>query len=410
MKKYWLPVAALVFIAAQYSCSSKNSRAEQNSAQNNQSSEIYTESNNRLAVDDNNATINASRQNAITRAARDCSPAIVGINVTEMREYNANPFGGGFWGSDDPFFSDFFKRFNRKYTQKVQSLGSGFIISSDGYIVTNDHVAGKASKVVVTMTNGEKYDAEIIGSDPTTDIALLKIKGKNFPYMKLGNSDDVSVGEWAIAFGNPFGLFDKNAKPTVTVGVISNIGVNFTEESETVNGRRVYRNMLQTDAAISSGNSGGPLTNAAGEVIGVNTIIFSTAQSMRGAGSIGIGFAIPVNRVKRIISLLKNGEKLDREFYTGLSVDFLNEENAKYYGSKRSDGVIVTQVMNNSPADKAGIEPGDIIVEVDGVAMHTDDDVSVAINDGVVGQTLTMKIERDKETLTKKMTLEKRKR
>lgn len=384
------------------SCTSKNSEPAPEG-------KIYSESNNRMAVEDNNAVLNGSRHNAITKAARECSPAIVGINVTEMREVNSNPFGGFFM--DDPFFRDFYGRFNQRYTQKIQSLGSGFIISSDGYIITNDHVAGRASKVVVTMTNGEKYDAEIIGSDPTSDVALLKIKGSNFPYVKLGNSDDVMVGEWSIAFGNPFGLFDRNAKPTVTVGVISNIGVNFSENDNTaINSKRVYRNMIQTDAAISSGNSGGPLMNANGEVIGVNTVIFSTAQSGRGAGSIGIGFAIPVNRVKKIVNQLKGGQKLDREFYTGLTIDFLNEQNQKYYKTKRSEGVIVTGVANNSPAERAEIEPGDVIVDIDGIAIHSSDDVDVSINDGVVGQTLTVKLDRDGDILTKKLTLDKRKR
>lgn len=356
--------------------------------------------------DEKNAAVTGTRKNAITNVARDCSSAIVGINVTELREYTASPFGGFGFGFDDPFFGNFYKRFEQRYTQKVQSLGSGFIISSDGYIVTNDHVAGRASKIVVTMTNGEKYDAEIIGSDPTSDVALLKINAKNLPYLSLGNSDDVLVGEWSIAFGNPFGLFDKNSKPTVTVGVVSNTGVSFSENSDGVS--RVYKNMIQTDAAISSGNSGGPLVNVNGEVIGVNTIIFSTSNSVRGSGSIGIGFAIPVNRVKKIVAQLKDGEKLDRKFYTGLSVDFLNEESARYYNVKKTEGVIVTQVMSKSPADRAGIEPGDILLEIDGAPMHTNDDVSVAINDAVVGQKLRVKIERDGEILDMSMTLDKR--
>ncbi len=356
--------------------------------------------------DEKNAAVTGSRRNAITNVARECSSAIVGINITEMREYTANPFGGFGFGFDDPFFGNFYKRFEQRYTQKVQSLGSGFLISADGYIVTNDHVAGRASKIVVTMTNGEKYDAEIIGSDPTSDVALLKIDAKNLPYLRLSNSDDVMVGEWSIAFGNPFGLFDKNSKPTVTVGVVSNTGVSFSENSDGVS--RVYKNMIQTDAAISSGNSGGPLVNVNGEVIGVNTIIFSTSNSVRGSGSIGIGFAIPVNRVKKIVSKLKDGEKLDRKFSTGLSVDFLNEESARYYNVKKTEGVIVTQVMSKSPADRAGIEPGDILLEIDGVQMHTNDDVSVAINDAVVGQKLRVKVERDGEPLEMVMTLDKR--
>ena len=236
--------------------------------------------------------ISSSRKNAITRAVQRCSPAIVGINVTETRsQYYRDPIDDFF---RDPFLEQFYGRRSRTYKQdyEVRSLGSGFLISSDGYILTNDHVAGNASKIVVTLTNGAKHDAKIIGSDPTTDITLLKIDGTGFPYLNMVNSSEVEVGEWAIAFGNPFGLFDNNAKPTVTVGVVSNTGVSFSQ-TDGPDVERVYRNMIQTDAAISSGNSGGPLVNAQGGVIGMNTVIYSTATSSRGAGSIGIGFAIP---------------------------------------------------------------------------------------------------------------------
>ncbi len=190
-------------------------------------SKLYVESNNTNLLPANylqreaiNQDITNSRETAITRTVRKVSPAVVGINVTEIREYR-DPFFSFF---DDPFFRDdpFFKRFfgDRTYKQEVHSLGSGFIISPDGYIVTNDHVAGNAKKIVVTLTNGERYDAEIVGSDPQSDICLLKINGKNLPYVVLGNSDDVIIGEWVIALGNPFGLFGINNKPTVTVGVV----------------------------------------------------------------------------------------------------------------------------------------------------------------------------------------------
>ena len=171
-----------------------------------------------------NADISNSRHNAITETVKIASPAIVGINITEVRQVGYNPFGSAF---KDPFFDQFFNNFRRQYSKKmeVRSLGSGFLISSDGYIVTNDHVAGNASKVVVTLTNGEKYNAEIIGSDPVSDVALLKIKGKNLPFLTFANSDEVIVGEWSIAFGNPFGLFDINARPTVTSNVLSLISV-----------------------------------------------------------------------------------------------------------------------------------------------------------------------------------------
>ncbi|HLP27152.1 MAG TPA: trypsin-like peptidase domain-containing protein, partial [Candidatus Didemnitutus sp.] len=221
-----------------------------------------------------NEDLSGSRRNAITRAVRKSSPAIVGINVTETRtQYYRDPWDDYF---GDPFFRNFYGDRPRTYKRnyEVRSLGSGFLISADGYILTNDHVAGNASKIVVTMTDGTKHDARIIGTDPVSDVAVLKIEGRGFPFLTLSNSDDVEVGEWAIAFGNPFGLFDNNAKPTVTVGVVSNVGVSFTQPGEGGEDR-VYKNMIQTDAAISSGNSGGPLVNALGEVIGVNTVIYS---------------------------------------------------------------------------------------------------------------------------------------
>jgi serine protease Do len=345
-----------------------------------------------------NADISNSRHNAITETVKIASPAIVGINITEVRQVGYDPFGSAF---RDPFFDQFFNNFRRQYSRKmeVRSLGSGFLISSDGYIVTNDHVAGNASKVVVTLTNGEKYDAEIIGSDPVSDVALLKIKGKNLPFLTFANSDEVIVGEWSIAFGNPFGLFDINARPTVTVGVVSNVGVSFSQEN------RVYKNMIQTDAAISSGNSGGPLLNARGEVIGVNTVIYSTSQSSQGAGSIGIGFAVPINRVKKIAEQLKEQGKIDRDFNPGLLVQQIDDNIAKYFKLDKTDGVVVIEVKTGSAAEKAGIEPGDIILKVDNTPIHKDDDLVIAISDGVVGQTLKIELLRSGETLTKKLYL-----
>lgn len=352
---------------------------------------LYTESH--ASASPASDDIGSSRQNAIVRAVKKCSPAIVGINVTETREQiYRDPFAD--FGFGDPFFDQFFGRrrggtYRRQY--EVKGLGSGFLISKDGYILTNDHVAGKASKVVVTLTNGDKYDAEIIGTDATTDVTLLKIKGDSFPFLTLANSDNVDVGEWAIAFGNPFGLFDINAKPTVTVGVVSNTGVNFTQPDETGT-ERVYRNMIQTDAAISSGNSGGPLVNANGDVIGVNTVIYSTAQSYRGAGSIGIGFSIPINRVKQVVDRLKSDKAINRDFYVGFDIRPIDAAAAKYYGLKRAEGVMVNTVENGSPATDAGLEAGDVLLEIDGVRIHSDEDVKVAIFDGEVNKTMTLRV------------------
>ncbi len=350
--------------------------------------------------------ISTSRQNAITRAVKTCSPAIVGINITETRtQLYRDPFDDMMMS--DPFYRRYFGDGGRTYRRQyeVHGLGSGFLVSNDGYIITNDHVAGNASKIVVTMTSGEKYDATIVGTDPVTDVALLKINGKNFPYLKLANSETVEVGEWAIAFGNPFGLFDINAKPTVTVGVVSNTGVDFTQPDQGEGLERVYRGMIQTDAAISSGNSGGPLVNATGEAIGMNTVIYSTSQSARGSGSIGIGFAIPINRVKRIMDRLKKDGKIDRDFWTGMELAEIDEAMERSYGLKKNEGVIISQIMRNSPAEDAHLEPGDVIVAIDGVRIHRSEDVKVAILDGETDAILRITVKRgdSEETMTLKL-------
>ncbi len=352
-----------------------------------------------------NSNIDNSRFNAITKAVQECSPAIVGINVTEVHKVQYNTFDDLFGG--DPLFQHFFGGQNngpKRYREyEVRGLGSGFIVSPDGFILTNHHVAGNASKVIVTTTDGKKFDAEVIGADETSDVALLKIDAKNLPFLKLANSDNVVVGEWSIAFGNPFGLFDLNAKPTVTVGVVSNMGIGFSQE------RRVYKNMIQTDAAISSGNSGGPLVNSLGEVIGINTVIFSTAQSRQGAGSIGIGWAIPINRVKEVYNKLKNNEKLNRNFYTGLEIRELDEQLIRYLKSDIKEGLAVTTIYQDSPAFTAGFEPGDIILEIDGKKIIRPDDFFLTIYDGVVGQKFKFVVLRGKEKVETTLQLKERK-
>lgn len=351
----------------------------------------------------NNDIISGTRQNAITSVVKNCSDAIVGISVTEVQSYTYRDPFQDFFG-DDPLFRRYFNRGNQTYKQEIHGAGSGFVISDDGYVLTNDHVAGKASKIVVTMTNGKKYDAEIIGTDYSSDVALLKIKKpeENLPFLRLANSEDVLIGEWAIAFGNPFGLFDNNAKPTVTVGVVSNTGVKFSEDG------RVYKNMIQTDAAISSGNSGGPLLNASGEVIGINTVIFSTNQGSRGAGSIGIGFAIPINRVKEIVDKLKRDGSIDRAFNTGLQVSDINERIIQYFRLTQKEGVIVVEVASGSSAEKAEIEPGDIILEINGDKVKTADEVEMIVNDSVVGQDLDFKLLRAGKIVNTTIDLKKR--
>ena len=336
-------------------------------------------------------TVTGGRRNAITRAVAMASPAVVGINVTEVRAYRQwSPWG------DDPFFRQFFG--DRTQYQQVQGLGSGFIISPEGYILTNDHVAGNAKEITVTVTNGKQYKAELIGTDLISDIALLKIDGKDLPYVRLGNSEDVIVGEWVIAMGNPFGLFDINDKPTVTVGVVSNTGVKLQAQEG-----RVYRGMIQTDAAINSGNSGGPLINALGEVIGVNAVIYTPNQ-----GSIGLGFAIPINRVKSIVAELRKKGKIERDFWTGLEIQPVDRRIARYFGMDKVEGVIVSDVKHDSPAERSGFHVGDIILAANGETVNDESTIIGLVDEAKAGDTLNLRVLREHRTLDLKLHLEKR--
>jgi serine protease Do len=344
-----------------------------------------------------NDDITQSRQNAITRTVDVVSPAIVGINVIEVREYRdplSNLFG------NDPFFNQFFG--NRNYKQEVKGLGSGFIISADGYVLTNDHVAGNAKQITVTLTNGKKYQAEIIGTDMITDVCLLKItpeKGESFQYVKLGNSDEILIGEWVIAFGNPFGLFDNIDKPIVTVGVVSAKGMNLN-----VDNNRSYKGLIQTDAAINSGNSGGPLVNSLGEVIGINTLIFTGGVSQ---SNIGYGFALPINRVKSVMSELQTKGKIERNFWTGMDVRPVDAQIARYFSLKQAQGVIVSDIQKNSPAERSGVLIADIIVEINGERIINNESLVGIMQESRAGDMWKIKVYRDKKIINIELPLEK---
>ncbi|MCF8260682.1 MAG: trypsin-like peptidase domain-containing protein [Melioribacteraceae bacterium] len=338
----------------------------------------------------NNQIFN-SRKNIITETVAEVSSAVVGVNVTAIRTYR-DPW------SADPFFRRFFG--DRIYKQEVQSLGSGAIISPDGYIISNDHVAGNAEKVIVTMTDGTRHEAEVVGSDKISDICLLKIDGSNLPYIKLGDSETVMIGEWAIALGNPFGLFQINDKPTVTVGVVSAMDMNLGETEG-----RFYLDMIQTDAAINSGNSGGPLLNSLGEMIGMNTIIYTAGGS---SGSVGVGFAIPINKVKRIVADLKEFGVYDRNFWTGLKIQTLDEGLAKYYNLDNTKGVIITEIYDDSPAETSGLKVGDIITWVNKFRINDYNSLISVLYEFKTGDNIKIKVIRDKKEITINMLLEKR--
>ncbi|MDZ7263724.1 MAG: trypsin-like peptidase domain-containing protein [candidate division KSB1 bacterium] len=307
-----------------------------------------------------------SRQTVITEAVKAVSPAVVGINVLQIKESRSPE-----WVYDDDFFRFFFP----EQRQQVKGLGSGFIISTDGYIVTNEHVVNRATEIMVTLPNGKKYNAQLVASDYISDIALLKINTKeSLPYAILGDSDDLIIGEWAIAIGNPFGLFDMG-QPSVSQGIISATDRDFGRQNDS----RVYKDMIQTDAAINAGNSGGPLVNSLGEVIGINAFIYSGSEN--NATNIGLGFAIPINRAKKIISELRQYGGVNRRFWTGLEVENLNYSLARYLGLNSTKGVIISNIESRSPAARAQLQVGDVIVSIDDHEIQNTRDIWRVIED-----------------------------
>lgn len=230
----------------------------------------------------------SERSNSITLAVSAVEPAVVSVNVTQIRYLRAPasiPFGFGFF--------DFFEFAPRR--QEIQSIGSGVIYDPAGYIITNAHVVQNASEIKVVLPDNREFIAELIGIDEVHDIAKLRIRGNSLPFARLGNSEDLIIGEWSIAVGNPYGMLMSDSRPSVTLGVISALGRNFSIQED----KQEFRNMIQTDAAVNPGNSGGPLVNIRGEVIGINTFIFSESRS-----NSGVGFAIPINYVKEVVGLL----------------------------------------------------------------------------------------------------------
>jgi serine protease Do len=372
----------------------KPSRAESTSSVNKEFAESFPAASNHSANQTQDPDkISNSRRNAITDAVAEVSPAVVGINVTEVRTYR-DPFSQLF--PNDPFFKQFFG----EQQEKVESLGSGFIISPDGYIVTNDHVAGNAVRITVTMTGGKRLKARLVGTDPLTDVSLIKVDANDLPYVSLGNSDDIVVGEWAIAFGNPFGLFDINDKPTVTVGVISSIGMNLGHIND-----HFYTGMIETDAAINGGNSGGPLVNSQGNVVGMNTLIYTGGQSTT---FVGYGFAIPINKVKKVVADLRKKGKVTRDIWKGFDAQRVDARIARYFGLTKIEGIIVSEVEEGGPAAKAGLKVGDIILNVNGQEINSGDDLTQILIDASPGDVLKMQIYREHKTFSVSLKLDRR--
>jgi len=335
-----------------------------------------------------------SFEGKIINAIKKVSPAVVSISTEKT--VSVPGFGGErFFGPPFEDFDEFFRRFFEQFPQrkfKQRGLGSGMIINKDGYILTNEHVIHGVDKdkITVTLPTNESYKAQIVGTDTDSDIAVLKIEGDNFPYVVLGDSDNLQVGQWVIALGNPFGYalseLNKKYEPTVTVGVISATG-RAIQAGGSEGEKRVYADLIQTDASINPGNSGGPLVNIYGEVIGINTAILSPT-----GGSIGIGFAIPVNKAKALLqSLVKYGEI--KWPWIGIYMQELTPELAEKFDVER--GVLVADVVPSSPAEKAGIKPGDVIQEVNGTPVETPLGLKEAVLKTKIGEKINLTLVRE---------------
>ncbi len=335
-----------------------------------------------------NEIVTLSRRNGITNAIEKVKPAVVSVNVIRTEVVQTSPFNS--------FFFDFYRGFlPRTYKREVQNLGSGVIISEDGYAITNSHVVQNATEIKVFLSDGRSFEAELIGSDVVNDIAVVKLKDieTELPLAYLGDSDGIIIGEWAIALGNPFGYLIKDSEPTVTVGVVSAMNRNFRSNED-----RIYKKMIQTDAAINPGNSGGPLVNINGEIIGINTFIFS-----KSGGSLGMGFAIPSNRVKNIVQeIIKYGGI--RPIWFGFKVQDITPSLANSLHLESSDGVIVSYIDDNGPAEEAGLKRGDIIKSIDEQNIKDVNDAEIAVSDLRIGEVIKLEIIRDGKEITKELT------
>ena len=315
----------------------------------------------------------------------------VGNSVVSISSVVKEKIGGNFYfGSpfeefDDPFqqfFGEFFGGApEEEYERK--GLGSGVIVGSDGYILTNEHVISGASEVKVKLFDGREFDAEIKGADKRSDLAVIKIDAKGLPVAKLGDSENLQIGRWVVAIGNPFGFAIDNPEPTVTVGVVSALNRYLPALGRR---DRDYDNLIQTDAAINPGNSGGPLVNLKGEIIGINTAIITTS-----GGYQGLGFAIPINKAKKILDKLSAGEKI-LYGWLGVTVDNLNDDLRNYFEIKERVGVIILKVYKDSPAEKSGLKEGDLILAFDKESIKTTRDLVRMVTASRVGERVPLEI------------------
>ncbi|HVN87853.1 MAG TPA: trypsin-like peptidase domain-containing protein [Candidatus Binatia bacterium] len=316
----------------------------------------------------------ASRRTPVVEAVEKVSPAVVNVSAEQIVEQQANPFGA----FRDPMFDQFFRDFVEPRRERVMrtSLGSGVLIRADGYILTNQHVVLKGSRIHVSLVGDREFEAKLVGADSDSDLAVLRVQASGeLPFVEMGHSDDLMIGETVIAIGNPFGL-----SHTVTTGVVSAVGRSLQQNDQT------YYDFIQTDASINPGNSGGPLLNIKGELIGINTAIYQNAQ--------GIGFAIPVDRARRIVTdLITFGEV--QVPWVGAVVQNLTVELAQHFGVRGKRGVLVRGVEAESPASRAGVARGDVILAIDGHDVHSSDEYDQRVRDHAADSALRFAIVRD---------------
>jgi len=326
-----------------------------------------------------------------TELAEKVRPSVVNIQTVKtlkgdgrvFRHFFGNPFGKGRpFGGQDPFEEFFGPRGGNGSPEdfRQKSLGSGFIIDGDGYIVTNNHVVDGANEIKVKLADGREFDANVVGRDPKTDLALIRINGaSNLTPITMGNSDELKVGSWVVAVGSPFGL-----EQTVTAGIVSAKG--------RIIGSGPYDNFIQTDASINPGNSGGPLINMKGEVIGINTAIVASGQ--------GIGFAIPIDTARSVVAQLRGSGRVTRG-WLGVSIQEITPALASSFGLKDKKGALVADVVKDGPADKAGITQGDVIVEFDGKDVAASNDLPRIVAATPVGKEVSVKLLRSGKTVSK---------
>jgi serine protease Do len=322
------------------------------------------------------------RRTAAVLAAERVGPAVVSISVTAIRYVRESPFGS----AGDPFERFFAPFYSGIRPREISSLGSGVIIDARGIVVTNEHVVRDAKEIKVSLPDGRTFDGVLVAADRTYDLAVVRIPEENLPVAPVRNVEDLMVGEWAIALGNPFGFLLNSYQPTVTAGVISATNRDIRSEQET---DAIYKNMIQTDAAINPGNSGGPLVNALGEVIGINTFIFTT-----GGGNLGISFAIPIGTVVRIVREMAEYGRV-RQVWIGIRVQELSEMVAQYFRIHDRRGLLVWGIDAGSPAARAGIQVGDVIRSVNDESVSRAVEASRLIFGATIGDEIELEMERE---------------